>query len=116
MSAQSCSFASTDPLPRGATAHAGGRHQAKPIELRGLSLNGGRQMRDLLRHRFWHPGSRIKRTPVHMVAIAIVLAVPGVGHAVETCTMYEKYVKDHGSGASCATTAGTAYADHTPTG
>ena len=30
--------------------------------------------------------------------------------------MYEKYVKDHGSGASCATTAGTAYADHTPTG
>ena len=48
--------------------------------------------------------------------MAIVLAVPGVGHAVETCTMYEKYVKDHGSGASCATTAGTAYADHTPTG
>jgi hypothetical protein len=30
--------------------------------------------------------------------------------------MYEKYVKDHGSGASCTTTAGTAYADHTPTG
>lgn len=50
-----------------------------------------------------------------IVSLFVVLAAPA-GSEAETCTMYEKYVKDHGSGDLCTTTAGTAYADHTPTG